>query len=206
MQLTYRHHHVDANFANKSDEQTKSISGYCFYLFGCLISWRSKLQTITATSTFESELIALAFAGNEAVWIRKLLTELNFALPSNINLRHDNGSQIDKEIDPISTIDFDRHGDELPSKEKQAITLAPTIVAVDNKSVEFSVTNPESSQRTRHLDTRYFKIRDYIRDQSVRVRHISTEFNPADFFTKALTRRPFTRYREMQGMIDYAKP
>ena len=49
----------DANFANKSDEQSKSISGYCFFLFGCLVSWRSKLQTITAASPFESELIAL---------------------------------------------------------------------------------------------------------------------------------------------------
>ena len=39
----------DANHANKSDEQMKSISGYCFFLFGMLVSWRSKLQTITAT-------------------------------------------------------------------------------------------------------------------------------------------------------------
>ena len=100
----------DANFANKNDEQTRSISGYCFYLFGCLVSWRSKLQTLTAASTFESELIALAFAGNEAVWIRKLLSELNFSLPQlpdNINLRTAN-KQLDEEIDPTSVVDFDR--------------------------------------------------------------------------------------------------
>ena len=84
--------------------------------------------------------------------------------------------------------------------------LAPTIVAVDNKSVEFSVNNPETSQRTRHLDTRYFKVRDYIRDLSIRVRHIGTKFNPADFFTKALAKNDFNRYRDYLGMENHSPP
>ena len=96
--------------------------------------------------------------------------------------------------------DFDRHADEIPPTSTQDRVLAPTVVAVDNKSVEFSVNNPETSQRTRHLDTRYFKIRDYIRDQFIRVRHVSTKYNPADFFTKALPRADFVRYREYLGM------
>ena len=79
-------------------------------------------------------------------------------------------------------------------------------VAVDNKSVEFAVNNPETSQRTRHLDTRYFKVRDYIRDLSIRVRHIGTKFNPADFFTKALARSDFERYRNYLGMEDHTPP
>ena len=163
---------------------------------------RSKLQTITATSTFESELVALSFAANEAVWIRKLLTELNFALGPNINMR--NVSKVSDEIDPTSVLDFDRHGDDVPSGTTSDRAIAPTPVAVDNKSVEFSVNNPETSQRTKHLDTRYFKIRDYIRDLSIRVRHIGTKFNPADFFTKALPKHEFSRYREYLGMEDHA--
>ena len=103
----------DANLANKNDEQVRSISGYCFYLFGMLVSWRSKLQTLTAASTFESELIALSFAANEAVWIRKLLHELHFTLGDNVNLRHaDESKHLHSEIDPDSVIDFDRHRDE----------------------------------------------------------------------------------------------
>ena len=193
----------DANFANKSDEQCKSISGYCFYLFGCCVSWRSKLQTITAASTFESELIALAFAGNEAVWIRKLLTELKFALPENINLRDldvAENKELTKEIEPVSVIDFDRHGDDVPDAETSRSDMAPTPILADNKSVEFSVNNPETSQRTRHLDARYFKIRDYIRSLFIRVRHIGTDVNVADFFTKALPRVQFRRYRNYLGM------
>ena len=190
----------DANFANKSDEQTRSISGYSFYLFGCLVSWRSKLQTLTAASTFESELIALAFAGNEAVWIRKLLCELSFTLPTNINLRKVDPA-LDAEIDPTSVTDFDRHAE---LEATPSTTMAPTPILVDNKSVEFSVNNPETSQRTRHLDTRYFKIRDYIRDLSIRVRHIKTDVNVADFFTKALSRIVFQQYRAYLGMEDHA--
>ena len=191
----------DANFANKSDEQSKSISGYCFFLFGMLISWRSKLQTLTAASTFESELIALSFAANEAVWIRKLLTELNFTLGPNINLRKE--SPLSAEIDPVSVIDLDRHEEPSATSSSSSTSLAPVPVLVDNKSVEFSVNNPETSQRTRHLDTRYFKVRDFIRELQVRVRHIGTKYNPADFFTKALPRSEFSRYRDFLGMENH---
>ena len=38
------------------------------------------MQTITAGSTHEAELIAIALAANEGVWIRKLLIEIGFAL------------------------------------------------------------------------------------------------------------------------------
>ena len=167
-----------------------------------MVSWRSKLQTLTAASTFESELIALSFAGNEAVWIRKLLEELRFALPENINLRnkseHDSKA-ISDEIDPSSVMEFDRHDEPMGT----APTFAPVPVVVDNKSVEFAVNNPETSQRTRHLETRYFKIRDYVRAMLIRVRHIGTDVNVSDFFTKALPIRAFQRYRDFLGMEDH---
>ena len=132
------------------------------------------------------------------MWIRKLLTELGFAIGDNVNLRKK--SDIDEQIDPTSVDDFDRH-DDLSAHSPQATrSLAPTPVAVDNKSVESSVNNPETSQRTRHLDMRYFKVRDYIRAQEIRVRHIGTKSNPADFFTKALPRSEFARYRGYFGM------
>ena len=69
----------DTNFANLTDEQRNIISGFAFYVFGCCVIWRSKLQTITAGSTHEAEIIAIALAANEGVWIRKLLLEIGFA-------------------------------------------------------------------------------------------------------------------------------
>ena len=69
---------ADANFAHVSDELRKSISGYCLFLYLCLICWRSKLQTVTTLSTNEAELIAVALASNELIWIRKFIVEIGF--------------------------------------------------------------------------------------------------------------------------------
>ena len=52
-----------------------------FFLFGNLISWRSKLQPFTAKSTHAAELIALSFAADEGVWLRRLLLEIGFVVP-----------------------------------------------------------------------------------------------------------------------------
>ena len=59
----------DANFADAADDKLRSTSGFCIYLFGCLIAWSSKRQSITARSTLEAELIAAASASDECVWI-----------------------------------------------------------------------------------------------------------------------------------------
>ena len=71
---------ADANFAHVSDDQRKSIPGYCFFLYFCLICWRSKLQAVTAQSTHEAELIVVALASNELIWIRMFMIEVGFAI------------------------------------------------------------------------------------------------------------------------------
>ena len=100
--------------------------------------------------------------------------------------------------------DFDRHGDDVPPSAVSQGSLAPTPIACDNQAVVAASGNPETSQRTRHLDMRYFKVRDYIRQQQVRVRHIRTDVNVADFFTKQLPRRDYQRYRDYLGMEDHS--
>ena len=85
-------------------------------------------------------------------------------------------------------------------------SLAPTPIACDNQAVVAASGNPETSQRTRHLDMRYFKVRDYIRQQQLRVRHIRTDVivNVADFFTKQLPKKDYQRYRDYLGMEDHS--
>ena len=63
----------------------------------------------------------------------------------------------------------------------------------------------------RHLDprsgaTRYFKVRDYVRAHQVRVRHIATDVNVADFFTKGLDKNLFIKFRGYLGMDNFASP
>ncbi|XP_074289293.1 secreted RxLR effector protein 161-like [Silene latifolia] len=67
--------YCDANWVAGNDE-IHSTSGYVFTLGGGAISWKSAKQTCIASSTMESEFIALELAGQEADWLRNLLADV----------------------------------------------------------------------------------------------------------------------------------
>eukprot|EP00253_Pinus_taeda_P004327 PITA_04327 len=54
----------------------KSTSGCCFSLGSASISWMSRKQKSVALSTTDTEYIAASMASCEAVWLRKLFSEL----------------------------------------------------------------------------------------------------------------------------------
>ena len=54
----------------------KSTSGYCFSMGSTMISWSSWKQGSIAQSTAKAEYIAASDACKEAVWLRKLLSDL----------------------------------------------------------------------------------------------------------------------------------
>ena len=62
----------DADWGGDSDDR-HSTTGNLFLMAGGAISWLSKKQAVVALSTAEAEYIALSL---EAVWLRRLLTEL----------------------------------------------------------------------------------------------------------------------------------
>ena len=72
----------DANWISDSDE-TKSTDGYVFTLGGGVITWRSTRQTIIATSTMESDFVALELAGKGWV-VEKLLRKHSFMKEINL--------------------------------------------------------------------------------------------------------------------------
>jgi len=67
--------YVDADWAGDIDAR-RSTTGFVFTLNGGPISWTSKRQSTVATSTAEAEYVAAAMATKEALWLRKLLSEL----------------------------------------------------------------------------------------------------------------------------------
>jgi hypothetical protein len=69
--------YADASFAQDVDSR-KSVTCFVFTIACGAISWCSRQQTIVATSTMESELIAASAAADEAVFIRQLLADLNY--------------------------------------------------------------------------------------------------------------------------------
>ena len=54
-----------------------------------------------------------------------------------------------------------------------------------------------SSQHSRHVDRKLFKMRELRGAGIVALRHIPGETNPADLFTKILTRQPFEKHRKV---------
>ena len=183
---------ADANFANVTDEQRKSISGLCCFVFGCPVSWRSKLQTITAGSTHEAELIAIALAANEGVWLRKLLMEIGFSVGLPAVSRPAVGEK------PTHFLEDDDTDES--SVMSTGYQMKPFPLFNDNLGATQTVNNPDTSWRTRHLDVKYFKVRDYIKEMKLTVSHVSTNLNVADFFTKALVYPVFSKFRLYLGV------
>lgn len=71
----------------------KGTSGYCFSFGSGFFFWCSKKQDIMLQSTAETEYIVVAVA-NQALWIRKLLTDLNMEQTGSTQIFVDNQAAI----------------------------------------------------------------------------------------------------------------
>lgn len=85
--------YADADFGGDLIER-KSTSGYIFLLSGGPIVWASRRQECVAQSTTEAELISVNEATREAVWLKRMLEELEPCSTSQIEIKCDNQSAI----------------------------------------------------------------------------------------------------------------
>ncbi|XP_071689212.1 uncharacterized mitochondrial protein AtMg00810-like [Rutidosis leptorrhynchoides] len=92
--------YVDADWG-KCLQSRKSITGYCVFFCGSLVSWKSKQQAAVSRSSTESEYRAMAATTAEILWIINILTDLkvNNLLP--VNLYCDNRSAIQIAANPV---------------------------------------------------------------------------------------------------------
>ena len=70
----------------------------------------------------------------------------------------------------------------------------PTTLFVDNQGAEALAKDRRSCQRSRHIERRYLKVREWVHHGEIRVVYVSTDQNPADLLTKSLERGPFDRH------------
>ncbi|CAK9829675.1 Retrovirus-related Pol polyprotein from transposon TNT 1-94 [Anthophora retusa] len=69
--------YTDADYAGCTDTR-KSTSGFIFLLNGGAVSWSSQKQRVVALSTTEAEYIAVATGTKEAIWLRRMISELGY--------------------------------------------------------------------------------------------------------------------------------
>jgi hypothetical protein len=102
------HGYSDADWASDRDNR-RSTTGYVFLLNGGAVSWKSRLQPTTAASTVEAEYMAAAFATREAMWLRKLMADVDHPVES-LRIWDDNQGAISLIRNPI-TSDRSKHID-----------------------------------------------------------------------------------------------
>lgn len=92
----------------------RSTSGWCSFVGGNLVTWRSKKQSVVARSSAEAEYRAVAQGMCELLWLRKLLDELKVIPVTPMKLYCDSKAAISIANNPVQHdrtkhIEIDRH-------------------------------------------------------------------------------------------------
>ena len=82
---------TDSDFANDPDTG-KSVGGMIVSLCGTAVAWRSKLQSVVATSTCHAEYVAMFEGAREVHWMRMLLEGIGFVLKNPSVISVDNAA------------------------------------------------------------------------------------------------------------------
>lgn len=77
-----------------------------------------------------------------------------------------------------------------------------TVINCDNMSTIKLSKNPVMHQRSKHIDVRYFFLRDLVNDGVIELKYCNTLAQVADIMTKPLKVDQFEKLRGMLGMID----
>lgn len=85
--------YTDANWA-ACKETRRSVSGVLLLLNGMPVHWVSRMQSTTATSSTESEFLALALCTREVLGLRNMLSELGYPQYAPTEILCDNSGAV----------------------------------------------------------------------------------------------------------------
>ena len=94
------HGYSDSDWANCVDDM-RSTSGYCFSFGSAIFLWSSKKQEVIAQSTAEAEYVVASAAVNQAIWIRKLMVDLQMEQKESTQILVDNQAAIAIAKNPV---------------------------------------------------------------------------------------------------------
>ncbi|KAL0559387.1 hypothetical protein IC582_003996 [Cucumis melo] len=92
----------------------KFTSGYCTFVWGNLVTWRSKKQIVVVRSSIEAEYRAMSLRICEEIWLQKVLSDLHQECETLLKLFCDNKAAISiannlVQHDRTKHVEIDRH-------------------------------------------------------------------------------------------------
>ncbi|GJU33384.1 hypothetical protein Tco_1176973 [Tanacetum coccineum] len=91
----------------KCPKTRRLVSGYCVFVNGCLVSWKSKKQSALSRSSTKAEYMEMDSATCEVMQIFKILKDLGLDNLTPVTLFCDNKSAIWLTISPNVEVFFD---------------------------------------------------------------------------------------------------
>ncbi|KAA0045052.1 Cysteine-rich RLK (receptor-like protein kinase) 8 [Cucumis melo var. makuwa] len=105
--------YTDSDWAESVIDR-KSTSSYCTFVWGNLVTWRSKKQSVVARSSVEAEYRAMSLGICEEIWLQKVLSDLHQECETPLKLFCDNKAAISIANNPVQHdrtkhVEIDRH-------------------------------------------------------------------------------------------------
>nr|KYP62035.1 Copia protein [Cajanus cajan] len=90
------------------------LKGYCSFVWGNLVTWRSKKQPVVARSSAKAEYIAMAQGICEGIWLKRMLDEIRIPINYTMRILCDNKDTISIAKNPVhhdrtKHMEIDRH-------------------------------------------------------------------------------------------------
>ncbi|KAG7536929.1 GAG-pre-integrase domain [Arabidopsis suecica] len=85
--------YCDADYAGDKTDR-RSTTGYCTFIGGNLVTWRSKKQKVVSLSSAEAEYRAMRKITTELMWLKALLKDFGIDTPKPITMHCDNQAAI----------------------------------------------------------------------------------------------------------------
>ncbi|KAA0057568.1 Cysteine-rich RLK (receptor-like protein kinase) 8 [Cucumis melo var. makuwa] len=105
--------YTDSDWAGSVIDR-KSTSSYCIFVWGNLVTWRSKKQSVVVRSSAETEYRAMSLGICEEIWLQKVLSDLHQECETPLKLFCDNKAAISIANNPVQHdrtkhVEIDRH-------------------------------------------------------------------------------------------------
>jgi hypothetical protein len=174
--------YTDSDWAADT-EGRKSTGGYVFMIGGTAVSWKTKKQTTVSLSSTEAEYVALSEATKEAMWMKRLLREVETRVvpKAEVNLAQYHEEEIERQWRPWENDDRTR------LKESDGlVTSRPQKILADNQGCIKLAENVFGSSRAKHIEIRYHYVRDMWEQGKIGLIYEPTATMTADVLTKAL--------------------